>query len=82
MRPEEMRPEMRHDVPSRDLPPAHAQLQERVFARLQPASDAEEQLARRIALCRYRLEHIQNRLTKTWSQLNKMQAILSQDPLP
>jgi hypothetical protein len=77
-----MRPEMRNDAPSRDLPPAHAQIQERVFARLQPVSDAEEQLVRRIALCRYTLEHIQNRLTKTWSQLNKMQAILSQDPLP
>ena len=73
---------MRNDAPSRDLPPAHAQIQERVFARLQPASDIEEQLARRIALCRYTLENIQNRLTKTWSQLNKMQAILSQDPLP
>lgn len=78
----EMMPEMRNDAPSRDLPPAHAQIQERVFAHLQPASDAEEHLARRIALCRYTLEHIQNRLTKTWSQLNKMQAILSQDPLP
>lgn len=73
---------MGNDAPSRDLPPAHAQIQERVFAHLQPASDAEEHLARRIALCRYTLEHIQNRLTKTWSQLNKMQAILSQDPLP
>jgi hypothetical protein len=73
---------MMDDEPSHDLPPAHAQIQERVFARLQPASDAEEHLARRIALCRYTLDHIQNRLTKTWSQLNKMQAILSQDPLP
>jgi hypothetical protein len=73
---------MRNDAPSRDLPPAHAQIQERVFARLQPVSDAEEQLVQRIALCRYTLEHIQNRLTKTWSQLNKMQAILGQDPLP
>jgi hypothetical protein len=53
-----------------------------VFARLQPVSDAEVHLARRIALCRYTLEHIQNQLTKTWSQLNKMQVILSQDPLP
>jgi hypothetical protein len=77
-----MMPEMMDNAPSRDLPPAQAQIQERVFARLQPASDAEEHLARRIALCRYTLEHIQNRLTKTWSQLNKMQAILSQDPLP
>jgi hypothetical protein len=74
--------EMGNEAPSHDLPPAHAQIQERVFARLQPSSDAEQQLARRIALCRYTLEHIQNRLTKTWSQLNKMQAILSQDPLP
>jgi hypothetical protein len=73
---------MRDDEPNRDLPPAHAQLEERVFARLQPASEAEVHLARRIALCRYRLEHIQNRLTKTWSQLNKMQTILRQDPLP
>jgi hypothetical protein len=77
-----MMPEMGNDAPSRDLPPAYAQIQERVFARLQPASDVEEQLARRIALCRYTIENIQNRLTKTWSQLNKMQAILSQDPLP
>jgi hypothetical protein len=77
-----MMPEMMDNAPSRDLPPSQAQIQERVFARLQPASDAEEHLARRIALCRYTLEHIQNRLTKTWSQLNKMQAILSQDPLP
>lgn len=82
MMPEMMPEQMRNDAPSGDVPPAYAQIQERVFAHLQPASDAEEQLARRIALCRYTLEHIQNRLTKTWSQLNKMQAILSQDPLP
>jgi hypothetical protein len=73
---------MMDDEQSRDLPPAHAQIQERVFARLQPVSDAEVHLARRIALCRYTLEYIQNQLTKTWSQLNKMQIILSQDPLP
>ena len=73
---------MMDDDSNRDMLPAHTQIQERVFARLQPASDAEEHLARRIALCRYTLEQIQNRLTKTWSQLNKMQAILRQDPLP
>jgi hypothetical protein len=72
---------MDHDQ-NRDLPPTQIQIQERVFARLQPASDAEEHVARRIVHCRYTLEQIQNRLTKIWSQLNKIQEILRQDPLP
>jgi hypothetical protein len=59
----------------------YAQVQERVFARLKPDSAVEERLAKRIASCFYTLEHIQNRLTKTWSQLNKVQETFRQDPL-
>ena len=60
----------------------YAQTQEHVFARIQPTSEMEERLAERIAFCRYTLEQIQNRLTKSWSQLNKVQEALKHDPLP
>ena len=60
----------------------YAQTQERVFARIQPSSEMEERLAERIAFCRYTLDQIQNRLTKSWSQLNKVQEALKHDPLP
>lgn len=60
----------------------YGQTQERVFARVQPTSEMEERLAERIAFCRYTLDQIQNRLTKSWSQLNKVQEALKHDPLP
>ena len=60
----------------------YAQTQDHVFARVQPTSEIEERLAERIAFCRYTLEQIQNRLTKSWSQLNKVQEALKHDPLP
>lgn len=66
----------------RDPAPDFTQLQERVFARLQPTSEVEKRLAQRIARCRYTLEQTQNRLTETWGQLNKMQDFLRHDPLP
>jgi hypothetical protein len=64
-----------------DLSHAYAQVQERVFARLKPDSAVEERVAQRIASCFHTLEQIQNRLTKTWSQLNKIQETFRQDPL-
>jgi hypothetical protein len=68
-----LKPDSSHD---------YVQVQERVFARLQPDSAIEERLAKRIASCFYTLEQIQNRLTKTWSQLNKVQETFRHDPLP
>jgi hypothetical protein len=58
------------------------QQQEQLFARLQPASELEEHLARQIAVCNAQLEQIENRLTKAWSQLNKVYEELDQQPLP
>lgn len=66
----------------RDMSYEYTQIQEKVLARLQPASVMEEGLAQQIALCRYRLEQIENRLTKTWGQLNKIHAELKHDVLP
>ncbi len=60
----------------------YMRVQDSVFTRLQPASEIEERLAKRIALCRYSLEQIRNRLTKTWSQLNKVQETFKHDSLP
>lgn len=50
----------------------YTQKQGKIFARLQPASELEERLARHIAVCSYKLEQIENRLTKAWCQLNKI----------
>lgn len=73
---------MMDDELRRDLEAEFTQLQERVFARLQPTSEVEVRLAQRIARCHYTLEQTQNRLTKTWGQLNKIQELLKHDPLP
>jgi hypothetical protein len=50
----------------------YTQKQETIFARLQPASELEERLARQVVICNYKLEQIQNRFTKAWCQLNKI----------
>jgi hypothetical protein len=59
---------------------AYTQKQERIFARLLPASELEERVARQIAICSYRLELIENGLTKAWCQLNKMYEELKHEP--
>ena len=59
----------------------YTQKQEKIFARLQPASDTEERLARHIAICSYKLEQIENRLTKAWGQLNKIYEELKPESL-
>ena len=69
------------DVNKPDSSREYAQVRERVFARLKPESAVEERVAKRIASCFHTLEYIQNRLTKTWSQLNKMKETFRQDPL-
>ena len=51
---------------------AYTQRQEKIFARLQPADEFEEHLVRQIVVCSYKLEQLQNRLTKAWCQLNKI----------
>jgi len=61
---------------------AYTQKQERIFARLLPASELEEHVARQIVLCSYKLEQIEDRLTKAWCQLNKMAEELKHEPLP
>ena len=73
---------MMDDEFKRNLAADFTQIQDSVFARLQPTNEVEQRLAQRIAHCRYTLEQTQNRLTKTWGQLNKMQEILKHDPLP
>ena len=55
--------------------------QEMIFARLQPAGELEERLARQIVLCNYKLEQIQHRLTKAWCQLNKIYEELKPETL-
>jgi hypothetical protein len=65
-----------------DMLSAYAQNQERLFNRLQPESEFEERLVRKIIVCSYKLEQIQNRLTKAWCQLNKVYDELKHDPLP
>ena len=69
------------EVFNRDSSHDDTPAQERVFARLQPESELEEQVAQRIAQCYDMLDHMRNRLTKTWSQLNKAQEALRHDPL-
>jgi hypothetical protein len=59
---------------------AYTQKQEKIFARLLPASELEERLARQIVICSYKLEQIENRLTKAWCQLNKMYEELKHVP--
>lgn len=59
----------------------YTQKQEKIFARLQPASELEERLARQIVVCSYKLEQIQNRLTKAWCQLNKVYEELKPESL-
>jgi glucan phosphorylase len=59
----------------------YTQKQEMIFARLQPAGELEERLARQIVLCSYKLEQIQHRLTKAWCQLNKIYEELKPETL-
>lgn len=59
----------------------YTQQQEKIVARLQPASEFEEDLARQLVVCSYKLEQLQNRLTKAWCQLNKIYEELK-EPLP
>jgi DNA-binding protein H-NS len=59
----------------------YTQKQEKIFARLQPESELEERLARHIAVCSYKLEQIENRLTKAWCQLNKIYEELKPESL-
>jgi hypothetical protein len=60
---------------------AYTQKQERIFARLLPASELEERVARQIVVCSYKLDQIENRLTKAWGQLNKVYEELKHEPL-
>ena len=59
----------------------YTQQQEQLFARLQPAGEFEESLARQIVVCSYKLDQLRNRLTKAWSQLNKVYEE-RKEPLP
>jgi hypothetical protein len=59
-----------------------AQKQEQIFTRLQPESAFEEHLARQIVVYSYKLDVIQNRLTKAWGQLNKISEELRHESLP
>ncbi|MGQ4807900.1 hypothetical protein NKDENANG_01266 [Candidatus Entotheonellaceae bacterium PAL068K] len=61
---------------------AYRQQQAKIFARLLPTSKREERLVRQIVVCSYKLEQIENRLTKAWSQLQKMVEELKHEPLP
>ena len=61
---------------------AYTQKQERIFSRLLPESELEERVARQIAVCSYKLEQIENRLTKAWGQLNKVCEDLKYEPHP
>lgn len=65
-----------------DTPYDATQIQEQLWARLQPTSEVEAYLIGQLALCWHQLEQIENRLTKAWSQLNKIHAELKHDPLP
>ena len=58
----------------------YTQKQEMIFARLLPASALEERLARQIVVCYYKLEQIENRLTKAWGRLNKIYEELRHEP--
>lgn len=61
-----------NEEPKPDMPSTYVQYQERLLSRLQPDSEFEERLVRQIVLCSYKLEQIQNQLTKAWCQLNKV----------
>lgn len=52
------------------FPSTYTELQEHMRARLQPASNAEEHLVEQIVLCQYRLAQLEQRLSKTWEQLD------------
>ncbi len=67
---EALKPDMRH---------AYNQRQKQLFERLQPDSEFEERLVRQIVVCNYKLEQIQNRLTKAWCQINKIYGELKHD---
>lgn len=43
--------------------------------------ELEERFAGRLTACRQTLDHIQRRLTRCWSQLNRMQEAFKHDPL-
>ena len=62
-----------------DMCHAYEQRQKQLFERLQPDSEFEEHLVRQIVVCNYKLEQIQNRLTKAWCQINKIYGELKQD---
>jgi hypothetical protein len=64
-----------------ETPYAYTQQQEKIVARLQPVGEFEEHLVRQIVVCSYKLEQLQNRLTKAWGQLNKIYEA-SKEPLP
>jgi hypothetical protein len=66
----------------RGTPYDYTQIQEQLWMRLQPTSGLEAHLIEQMARCRYQLEQIENRLTKAWSQLNKIHEEIRQDPLP
>jgi hypothetical protein len=70
------------EVLKRDTPYDYTQIQEQLWTRLQPASDLEAHLVEQLALCRYQIEQIENRLTKVWSQLNKIQEEFRDNPQP
>lgn len=55
-----------------DMCDAYKQRQQQLVERLQPGSEFEEHLVRQIVVCNYKLEQIQNRLTKAWCQINKI----------
>ena len=61
---------------------AYRQLQAKIFARLLPASECEKRLVQQMVVCRYKLEQIENRLTKVGYQLQKMYEELKHEPLP
>lgn len=61
---------------------AYTQKQERIFSRLLPESELEERVARQIAVCSYKLEQIENRLTRAWGQLNHVYEELKHESLP
>lgn len=61
-----------NEEPKPDMPSMYIQHQERLVKRLQPDGEFEERLVRQMILCNYKLEQIQDRLTKAWCQLNKV----------
>ena len=67
------------EEPKPDMPSMYIQHQERLVSRLQPDSEFEERLVRQLVLCHYKLEQIQDRLTRAWCQLNKVYGELKQE---